>query len=183
MAATVSYDISNMTATLTPRLPLANSTTYTATITTGVTSTGNERTLAAELHMVIHNCDCAPAPSVTAVTPANLSTTAAINDDRDGDVQSGDEFVDDHCLDLHADRARKHVYTGNRRATTPDLRLRRSLRRRIWLTTPHTQRRLARALRVQLELRWPRLTHGASRRRRHRFRPLQQPFRRAALRA
>jgi O-glycosyl hydrolase len=80
VAATASYDISNLTATLTPTAPLANGTTYTATITTGVTSSGGIA-LASNYTWSFTTVAVAPppAPAVTAVTPLNASTTAAIN--------------------------------------------------------------------------------------------------------
>jgi len=80
VVSTVSYDISNMTATLTPTSPLAYNTTYTATITTGVTSSTNtNNTPLAVNYTWTFTTATAPAPSVTAVTPLNASTTAAIN--------------------------------------------------------------------------------------------------------
>ena len=79
VAATVSYDISSMTATLTPSSPLSYNTIYTATITTGVTSSQNtNNTPLAANYSWMFTTATAPAPSVTAVTPASLSTTAAI---------------------------------------------------------------------------------------------------------
>jgi O-glycosyl hydrolase len=80
VAATVSYDISNMTATLTPTSPLVYNTTYTAQITIGVTSSQstNNTPLAAN-HSWMFTTATAPPPSVIAVTPANLSTSAAIS--------------------------------------------------------------------------------------------------------
>jgi O-glycosyl hydrolase len=80
VAATVSYDISNLTATLTPTAPLVNGTTYTATITTGVTSSGGSA-LASNYTWSFTTVAVAPPPAlaVTAVTPLNASTTAAIN--------------------------------------------------------------------------------------------------------
>jgi O-glycosyl hydrolase len=80
VAATVSYDISNLTATLTPAAPLVNGTTYSATITTGVTSSGGIA-LASNYTWSFTTVAVAPppAPAVTAVTPLNASTTAAIN--------------------------------------------------------------------------------------------------------
>jgi O-glycosyl hydrolase len=79
VAATVSYDISNMTATLTPTSPLAYNTTYTATITTVVTSSQNTDNIPlAANYTWTFTTATAPPPSVSAVTPASLSTTAAI---------------------------------------------------------------------------------------------------------
>jgi O-glycosyl hydrolase len=77
VAATVSYDIGSMTATLTPSAPLAYNTTYTAQITTGVTSSAG--TALAANYTWMFTTATAPAPSVTAVTPLNASNTAGIN--------------------------------------------------------------------------------------------------------
>jgi O-glycosyl hydrolase len=77
-AATVTYNAD--VATLTPNAPLANGTTYTATITTGVMSSGGVA-LASNYTWSFTTVAVAPppAPAVTAVTPLNASTTAAIN--------------------------------------------------------------------------------------------------------
>jgi O-glycosyl hydrolase len=75
VAAPVSYNAS--VATLTPSAPLAYNTTYTATITTGVTSSTG--TALAANYTWTFTTATAPPPSVTAVTPASLSTTAAIS--------------------------------------------------------------------------------------------------------
>ncbi len=76
VAATVAYNSTNQTATLTPSGTLSYNTTYTATITTGVQSS-----LGAALatnYTWQFTTATAPAPAVTAVTPTNGSTTAAI---------------------------------------------------------------------------------------------------------
>ena len=78
VATTVSYNAD--VATLTPTAPLVNGTTYTATITTGVMSSGGVA-LASNYTWSFTTVAVAPppAPAVTAVTPLNASTTAAIN--------------------------------------------------------------------------------------------------------
>ena len=78
VAATVSYNAD--VATLIPTAPLVNGTTYTATITTGVTSSGGSA-LASNYTWTFTTVAAAPppAPGVTAVTPASLSTTAAVS--------------------------------------------------------------------------------------------------------
>jgi len=78
VAATVTYSAD--VATLTPNAPLANGTTYTATITTGVTSSGGSA-LASNYTWSFATVAVAPPPAlaVTAVTPVNASTTAAVN--------------------------------------------------------------------------------------------------------
>lgn len=77
IAATVSYAAN--VATLTPSAQLANNTTYTATITTGVTSSGG----VAIASNYTWTFTTAPAivtpPSVTAATPTNNSTGVAIS--------------------------------------------------------------------------------------------------------
>jgi O-glycosyl hydrolase len=75
VAATVSYAAG--VATLTPTAQLANNTTYTATITTGVTSSAGSA-LAAN-YIWTFTTATAPPPAVASVTPLNLSTTAAIS--------------------------------------------------------------------------------------------------------
>lgn len=77
VAATVSYNSGNLTATLTPGAPLAYNTTYTATITTGVQSSLN--TPLATNYTWTFTTATAPAPAVSSVTPVNLSTSAAIS--------------------------------------------------------------------------------------------------------
>jgi O-glycosyl hydrolase len=78
VAATVTYNAD--VATLTPTAPLANGTIYTATITTGVMSSGGSA-LASNYTWSFTTAAVAPppAPAVTAVTPLSASTTAAIN--------------------------------------------------------------------------------------------------------
>jgi O-glycosyl hydrolase len=77
VAATVSYNAN--VATLTPTAPLTNGTVYTATVTTGVMSSGGSA-LASNYTWSFTTVAVAPppAPAVTAVTPASLSTTAAV---------------------------------------------------------------------------------------------------------
>ena len=75
ITGTVSY--SNLTATLTPSSPLTYSTTYTATITTGVQSTAG--TALASNYIWSFTTAAAPAPTVTSVTPASGSTGVAIS--------------------------------------------------------------------------------------------------------
>ncbi len=77
VAANVSYAAN--VATLTPTLPLANNTTYTATITTGVQSSSGSALAANYTWTFTTVAATAQPPSVTSVTPANGSTTAAIN--------------------------------------------------------------------------------------------------------
>jgi O-glycosyl hydrolase len=77
VAGTVSYNSNNLTATLAPGAPLAYNTTYTAEITTGVASSTG--TALAANYTWTFTTATAPAPAITVVTPANLSTTAAIS--------------------------------------------------------------------------------------------------------
>ena len=77
VAATATYSSNNLTATLTPNAPLAYNTTYTATITTGVQSSLGYALAANDSWSF--TTATAPAPGVSAVTPANISTTAAIS--------------------------------------------------------------------------------------------------------
>jgi O-glycosyl hydrolase len=77
VAGTVSYNSNNLTATLTPSAPLLYNTTYMATITTGVQSSLS--TPLAANYTWTFTTATAPAPAITAVTPANLSTTAVIS--------------------------------------------------------------------------------------------------------
>jgi hypothetical protein len=63
--------------------------------------------------MDVHDCD-----SATAIGFSGYARKSEYHcghyDHRHGDFQSGDEFVDDHCFDLHADRAGKHLSAGHR---------------------------------------------------------------------
>ena len=77
VAATVSYAAN--VATLTPTSPLANNTTYTATITTGVQSSSGSALAANYSWTFTTVAATTQVPSVTAVTPTNGTTTAAIN--------------------------------------------------------------------------------------------------------
>jgi O-glycosyl hydrolase len=77
--ATVSYDIGSMTATLTPTVQLTNNTVYTATITTGVQSSGGIALGSNYTWSFTTAAATVTAPSVAAVTPTNASTSAAIN--------------------------------------------------------------------------------------------------------
>ncbi len=79
VAATVSYNASGNVATLTPTASLVNGTTYTATITTGVMSSGGTA-LASNYTWSFTTAAVAPppAPTVTVVTPTNASTGIAI---------------------------------------------------------------------------------------------------------
>ena len=74
--ATVTYNAGSLTATLTPTSPLAYNTIYTATITTGVLSALG--TALPANYTWSFTTATAPPPAVTAVTPLNLSTNAAI---------------------------------------------------------------------------------------------------------
>ena len=76
VAATITYSSNGNLATLTPNAPLANNTTYTATVTTGVTSSRGAA-LGANYSWMFTTAT-APPPTVTAVTPANGSTGVAI---------------------------------------------------------------------------------------------------------
>jgi len=77
IAATVTYAAG--TATLTPNAPLANSTTYTALITTGVQSSGGVALATNYSWTFTTAAASVQPPQVTVVTPANASTSAAIN--------------------------------------------------------------------------------------------------------
>ncbi len=76
IVGTVSYSAANSTATFTPGSSLAYSTTYTATITTGVQNSSGTA-LAANYTWTFTTAP-APAPTVTAVTPSNASTGVTI---------------------------------------------------------------------------------------------------------
>jgi O-glycosyl hydrolase len=77
VTGTVSYASASLTATFTPGAPLANNTTYTATITTGATNSAG--TALASNYSWSFTTAAAPAPTVTAVTPVNASTGVALN--------------------------------------------------------------------------------------------------------
>ncbi len=69
-----------------------------------------------ELHMDIHNCRCRPSARAgrdRGYAGESKHDCGHLND-RDGDFQSGDEFVDDHRFDLHADGAGKHLSARHR---------------------------------------------------------------------
>jgi O-glycosyl hydrolase len=76
VAATVSYSSNGNVATLTPTAPLTNNTTYTATITTGVSSSAGSA-LAANYTWSFTTV-LGPVPTVNAVTPVNLTNGVAI---------------------------------------------------------------------------------------------------------
>ncbi|MGB8028120.1 MAG: Ig-like domain-containing protein [Terracidiphilus sp.] len=76
ISGTVSYNSANLTATFTPTASLAYSTTYTATITTGVQSTVG--TALASNYTWSFTTAPVPAPTATVVTPANGSIGVAI---------------------------------------------------------------------------------------------------------
>jgi len=76
VTGTVTYSSSNNTATFTPGAALANNTTYTATITTGAESSGG--TALAQNDSWTFTTVTAPAPTVTAVTPANNATGISV---------------------------------------------------------------------------------------------------------
>jgi O-glycosyl hydrolase len=76
VSGTVSYNSANNIATFTPGIALAYSTTYTATITTGAQSSGG--TGLSANYTWSFTTAAAPAPNVTAVTPANNATGVAI---------------------------------------------------------------------------------------------------------
>jgi O-glycosyl hydrolase len=76
VAATVSYNATSFTATLTPSAPLTPSTTYTATITTGaVAATGSA---IANNNSFSFTTAAGTVPTVTSVTPAGGSNGVAI---------------------------------------------------------------------------------------------------------
>ncbi len=81
VAASVSYNSTNLTATLTPSAALAYNTTYTATITTAVTST--QGIPLAENDSWSFTTAPAPIPTVTSTVPAsgatNVSTSSALS--------------------------------------------------------------------------------------------------------
>lgn len=74
--ATVTYATNGNVATLTPNAQLTNNTTYTATITTGVMSSGN--IALASAYSWTFTTAAGPAPTVTAVTPSNGNTGIVI---------------------------------------------------------------------------------------------------------
>jgi len=76
VTGTVSYNAATNTATFTPSAPLAQSTSYTATITTGARDTfGNA--LASNFAWTFTTIDTTP-PTVTAVSPTNGATGVAV---------------------------------------------------------------------------------------------------------
>jgi O-glycosyl hydrolase len=77
VSGTLSYNAATNTETLTPASPLAYNTTYTATLTTGVQSALGG-SLASNYTWTFTTAT-APPPSVTAVTPTNLSAGVAIS--------------------------------------------------------------------------------------------------------
>jgi O-glycosyl hydrolase len=77
VAATVSYNSTNLTATLAPAAPLAYNTTYTAEVTTGVTSSAGIALAANDTWTF--TTATAPPLLITAVTPTNASTGVAIS--------------------------------------------------------------------------------------------------------
>ena len=77
IAATVSYSAN--VATLTPSAQLANNTTYTATITTGVTSSGGVALASNYTWTFTTVAATTQPPQVTGVTPTNTSTGVAIS--------------------------------------------------------------------------------------------------------
>jgi O-glycosyl hydrolase len=76
IVATVTYAAT--VATLTPNAPLANNTTYTATITTGVTSSAGTALTANHTWTFTTVAATTQPPQVTGVTPLSGSTSAAI---------------------------------------------------------------------------------------------------------
>src|SRR5207248_1298308 len=75
VAATIGYNSATNTATITPNAPLANSTTYTAGLGTGVKAADGVA-LASAVSWSFTTVNGAPA--VTATTPANNATGVAI---------------------------------------------------------------------------------------------------------
>jgi O-glycosyl hydrolase len=78
VTGTVSYNSGSLTATFTPNGSLANNTTYTATITTGAMASTGSALAANYTWSFTTAASAAPAPTVIAVTPANLSTDIAL---------------------------------------------------------------------------------------------------------
>jgi methionine-rich copper-binding protein CopC len=76
VAAAVTYNSSNNTATLTPSAALANSTTYTATVSGATDSAGDPMTSAASWSFATA---AAVAPAVTSETPASGATSVAMS--------------------------------------------------------------------------------------------------------
>jgi len=77
--ATVSYDPSSYTATLTPLAPLALNTTYTATLTPAIVSAADGVGLAGTDSWTFTTSTTAPAPATVTTTPVAGSTTVPIN--------------------------------------------------------------------------------------------------------
>ena len=98
VAATVSYNASGNVATLTPTAPLANGTIYTATITTGVMSSGGSAL--ASSYSWTFTTVALPAPTVTSVTPVNADQRSCDHLDCDGNIQRGHESRYNYRLDV-----------------------------------------------------------------------------------
>jgi O-glycosyl hydrolase len=99
VAGSVSYNAANSTATFTPTNALAYSTTYTATITTAAQNTSG--TALASNYTWSFTTASAPAPMVTAITPANASNgvlitaaiTATFNEAMNSSTITGSTFT------------------------------------------------------------------------------------------
>jgi O-glycosyl hydrolase len=99
VAGTASAGNGGLTATFTPSAPLAYSTTYTATLTTGVQSTTG--TALASNYTWSFTTGALAAPTVSSVTPANASTgvaitsnvTATFNEAMDSSTITGSTFT------------------------------------------------------------------------------------------
>jgi O-glycosyl hydrolase len=76
VSATVSYNATTLTATLTPKAPLAAGKTYTAAVTTGVV--GATGSALANVNSWSFTTAQGPVPTVTGVTPASNSTGVSI---------------------------------------------------------------------------------------------------------
>src|SRR5271157_2121305 len=79
VAAIVTYNSSNNTATLTPSAALANSTTYTATVSGATDSAGDPMTSAVSWSFTTAAAAAAVAPTVTSETPASGATSVAMS--------------------------------------------------------------------------------------------------------
>lgn len=77
VTGTVAYNAATNTATFTPTAPLASSTTYTATISTGAKDVANNA-LVSNFTWTFITADNIP-PTVTSVSPANNATNVATN--------------------------------------------------------------------------------------------------------
>ena len=137
VAAMVTLSLDGLTATLTPTAPLAYNTTYIATLTTGITSTLGASLAANDVWTF--TTATAPVPQVTVVSPLTGAPMRQLPPPlRQRSISDG--FIDHHCLDLHPDWAGKHALCRAPSITTPVLRSRHLLLRRISPITLRTLR-------------------------------------------